>query len=287
MRAVGGNITVCLAGGREKLVRMRTYGVRFDVNCSILFTELPTVRRAAAAKAAGFSGVESWWPWQTMVPSDAEADAFVASITEAGVDLVSLNFHTGDMAAGERGIVSHPARVPEFRDNVAAVVEIARRTGCTRLNAPYGLRVPGVDVAEQDAVAIENLAFAAAAAGKVGAAVLIEPINSLDIPGFPVDTSGKALEVITRVGAPNAGLLADLYHLAKMGEDVADVLSRHRDSILHVQVADPPDRGAPGTGTLEFEPLFRQLARQGYDGWVGLESVPSDPADSSTSFGWL
>jgi hydroxypyruvate isomerase len=89
------------------------------------------------------------------------------------------------------------------------------------------------------------------------------------------------------VGAPNVGLLADLYHLAKMGEDVADVLSRHRKSILHVQVADPPGRGAPGTGALAFEPLFRQLAEQGYDGWAGLEYAPSDPADSASSFGWL
>jgi hydroxypyruvate isomerase len=256
------------------------------VNCSILFTELPVLQRASAARAAGFSGVEFWWPWETMVPCDVEADAFVGSIADAGVELVSLNFHTGDMAAGERGIVSNPSRVHDFRENVAAAVEIARRTGCTRLNAPYGLRVPGVDVAEQDAVAIENLAFAASAAGKVGASVLIEPINSVDIPGFPVDTSGKALEVIAKVGAPNAGLLADLYHLAKMGEDVADVLSRHRDSILHVQVADPPDRGAPGTGTLDFEPLFRQLADQGYDGWVGLEYVPADSADSASSFAW-
>ena len=266
---------------------VRTYGHRFDVNCSILFTELPVVRRASAAKAAGFHGVEFWWPWEAMVPSDAEADAFVASIADAGVDLVSLNFHAGDMAAGERGIVSHPARMREFRENVHAAVEIARRTGCTRLNAPYGLRVPGVDVAEQDAVAIENLAFAAGAAGKAGASVLVEPINSVDIPGFPVDTSGKALALIAEVGAPNIGLLADLYHLAKMEEDVADVLSRHRDSILHVQVADPPGRGAPGTGTLDFEPLFRQLAARGYDGWVGLEYVPTDPADSASSFAWL
>jgi hydroxypyruvate isomerase len=146
--------------------------------------------------------------------------------------------------------------------------------------------VPGADVAEQDAVAIENLAFAARAAGKAGASVLVEAVNSVDIPGFPVDTSDKAHTVIEKVGAPNVGFLADLYHLAKMGEDVADVLSRRRESIMHVQVADPPGRGAPGTGTLDFEPLFRQLAGQGYDGWAGLEYLPSDPADSSTSFGW-
>lgn len=261
--------------------------MRFDANCSILFAELPLAQRAAAAKAAGFGGVEFWWSWKGMAPTDAEADAFVASIVDAGVVLVSLNFHAGDMAAGERGIVSHPARTGEFRENVYAAVEIAVRTGCTRLNSPYGLRVPGVPLAEQDAVAVENLAFAAEAAGKAGASVLVEAINSVDIPGFPVDTAGKALAVIDKVGAPNVGLLADLYHLAKMGEDVGDVLDRHRDAILHVQVADPPGRGAPGTGSLDFEPLFRQLAGQGYAGWVGLEYLPADPADSATSFGWL
>jgi len=244
------------------------------------------LQRASAAKAAGFGGVEFWWPWEGMAPTDAEADAFVASIADAGVELVSLNFHTGDMAAGERGIVSHPSRVREFRENVAAAVEIAVRTGCTRLNAPYGLRVPGVDVAVQDAVAIENLAFAAQAAEKAGAAVLVEAINSVDIPGFPVDSSAKAMAVLAKTAAPNVGFLADLYHLAKMGEDVADVLSRYQESIAHVQVADPPGRGAPGTGTVDFEPLFRQLAGQGYGGWVGLEYVAGS-SGSASSFGWL
>jgi hydroxypyruvate isomerase len=266
---------------------MRTHGLRFDVNCSILFTELPLDRRPAAARAAGFAGVEFWWPWAAVTPADTEADAFVRAVTDAGIDLVSLNLHAGDMAAGERGIVSHPARAAEFRENVAAAVEIAGRAGCRRLNAPYGLRVPGVDTAEQDAAAIENLRFAAEAAARFGASVLVEPVNSVDIPGFPVDSSGKALAVIEKTGAANVGLLADLYHLAKMGENVAGVLNRHRESLLHVQVADPPGRGAPGTGTVDFEPLFRQLAGQGYDGWVGLEYLPADPADSTTSFGWL
>jgi hydroxypyruvate isomerase len=266
---------------------MRTYGMRFDVNCSILFTELPVLQRASAAKAAGFGGVEFWWPWEATAPSDADADAFVGSIKDAGVELVSLNFHTGDMAAGERGIVSHPSRVREFRENVAAAVEIAGRTGCTRLNAPYGLRVPGVDIAEQDAVAIENLAFAAQAAEKAGAAVLVEAINSVDIPGFPLDSSALAMAVITKTAAPNVGFLADLYHLAKMGEDVADVLGRYRESILHVQVADSPGRGAPGTGTVDFEPLFSRLAAQGHDGWVGLEYLPPDGGGSTAGFWWL
>jgi hydroxypyruvate isomerase len=266
---------------------VRTHGLRFDVNCSILFTELPVVARPAAARAAGFDAVEFWWPFEEMVPSDADADEFVAAIAVAAVELVSLNFHAGDMAAGERGLVSVPAAAGPFRENIGACVEIARRTGCRRLNAAYGNRLDGVDPAEQDAVAIENLTLAAEAAGAIGASVLVEAINSVDAPAFPIDSSDAAITVIDKVPAGNVAFLADLYHLAKMGEDVPHVLSRYRDRIAHVQIADPPGRGAPGTGTLDFEPLFAQLAAQGYTGSVGLEYVPLDPSDSSTSFGWL
>jgi hydroxypyruvate isomerase len=266
---------------------VRAHSLRFDVNCSILFTELPLLARPAAARAAGFDAVEFWWPFEEMVPTDAGADAFVDAIADAGVELVSLNFHAGDMAAGERGLVSVPSAAAAFRRSIGACAEIARRTGCRRLNAPYGNRIDGVDPAEQDAVAIENLTLAAEAAAAVGATVLVEAINSVDVPGFPIDSSDAAIAVIGKVPAGNVAFLADLYHLAKMGEDVPDVLSRYRDRIAHVQVADPPGRGAPGTGTLDFEPLFAQLAAQGYAGSVGLEYVPLDPADSSTSFSWL
>lgn len=266
---------------------MRTYGLRFDVNCSILFTELPLLERPAAAKAAGFDAVEFWWPFASYVPDDSEADAFVRAIRDAGVDLVSLNFHTGNMAAGERGILSDPGRARDFRENAGAVVEIARRTGCTRLNAPYGNRLPGTDPAEQDAVATENLTFAARAAQAIGATVLVEAINSVDVPAFPVDTSDKAAAVIDRVPAGNVAFLADFYHLAMMGESLPEVLARHSGRIAHVQLADPPGRGAPGTGTLDFEPLLRRLSESGYAGRVGLEYVPSDPSDSSGSFGWM
>jgi hydroxypyruvate isomerase len=266
---------------------VRTHGLRFDVNCSILFTELPLLARPAAARAAGFDGVEFWWPFEEMEPSDADADAFAAALADAGVELVSLNFHAGDMAAGERGLVSIPSAAAALRRNIGACVEIARRTGCKRLNAAYGKRLAGIDPAEQDAVAIENLTIAAGAAAAIGASVLVEAINSIDAPGFPIDSSAAAIAVIDKVPASNVGFLADLYHLAKMGEDVPRALAACRDRIEHVQVADPPGRGAPGTGTLDFEPLFAQLAAQGYAGRVGLEYNPVDPADSSTSFGWL
>jgi hydroxypyruvate isomerase len=270
---------------------VRTYGLRFDVNCSILFTELPLLKRPAAARAAGFEAVEFWWPFADPVPPDREADAFVAALGDAGVRLVGLNFIAGDMAAGERGLLSLPGRSAAFRDNIEACVGIAGRTGCTVLNALYGNRADGVPEHRQSELATENLTLAARAAARVGATVVVEAINRYDNPRAAVVSSRGALAVINEVrtgsGVGNIAFLADLYHLGKMGEDLPGLLASDAADIAHVQIADVPDRGAPGTGTLPYEQLFGQLAAEGYDGWIGCEYKPSDPADSTTSFGWM
>jgi hydroxypyruvate isomerase len=187
-------------------------------------------------------------------------------------------------------VLSVPHATAEFRRNIPATVELAARVGCTRLNAPYGNRLDPADATltrQQDDLAIENLRLAADAAATVGATVLIEPINSVDLPLFPIDTSAKAAAVIEMSQRVNVRMLADLYHLAVMSEDLSDTLSRYAPLIGHVQVADAPGRGAPGTGTLDFEPLFAQLTEQRYLGSIGLEYIPNDMTDSSTSFGWL
>jgi len=189
---------------------VRTPGLRFDVNCSILFTELPLLKRPEAARAAGFDAVEFWWPFADPVPGDHEVDAFTGALADAGVQLALLNFAGGDMAAGDRGLLGLPEGSAAFRANIDVCAGIAARTGCTILNALYGNRADGLSKQQQDELAAENLALA----------------------------------------------------------------------------ADVPDRGAPGTGELDFEALFGQLAAQGYAGWIGCEYKPSDPADSSTSFGW-
>ncbi len=137
--------------------------LRFDVNLSILFTELPLLQRPAAARRAGFDAVEFWWPWPVAVPSDAEVDAFVAAVRDAGVQLVGLNFFAGDMPGGDRGLVSWPARSAEFRDNVDVTVGIGERLGCRAFNALYGNRVDGVDPAAQDEHGAAQLALAARA----------------------------------------------------------------------------------------------------------------------------
>ena len=273
----------------ERLAAVRTYDLRFDVNCSILFTELPLLERAAAARAAGFEAVEFWWPFSEPVPSDREAEAFVKALGDAGVRLVLLNFAAGDMVAGDRGLLSLPAGSAAFRDNIDACVGIAGQTGCGVLNALYGNRVDGLPERQQDELAAENLALAADAAARAGASVVLEALNSYDSPRAAIVSSRGALAVINEVragGAANIGFLADVYHLGRMGENLPDVLARRSADIAHIQIADVPDRGAPGTGGLDFEALFGQLAAQGYPGWIGCEYKPTDPADSSTSFGW-
>jgi hydroxypyruvate isomerase len=266
-------------------------GLRFDVNCSILFTELPLERRPAAAAAAGFDAVEFWWPFAGPVPGDREADAFLSALGDAGVSLVSLNFAAGDMAAGDRGWASRPADSAAFRDNIQACAGLAGRAGCRALNALYGNRADGVDPSVQENLAVENLALAAAEASRIGATVLVEALNSYESPRYPLVSSAAALAVLDRVqaeaGVTNLAFLADLYHLARMGEDLAGMIAAHAGRIGHVQIADVPGRGAPGTGELAFGPLLRQLAACGYQGRVGLEYKPADPADSSASFGWL
>jgi hydroxypyruvate isomerase len=268
---------------------VRTYGLRFDVNCSILFTELPLLKRPAAARSAGFDAVEFWWPFAEPVPADHEVDRFVEAVGDAGVRLVLLNFVAGDIAAGERGLLSLPAGSAAFRDNIDVCTGIAERTGCGVLNALYGNRADGVSEQQQEEMATENLGLAAAAAARAGATVVVESLNSYDCPRAAIVSSQRALAVIGAVragGITNIAFLADVYHLGRMGENLAGTLACRAGDIAHVQIADVPDRSAPGTGQLDFEALFGQLAAQGYPGWVGCEYTPSDPADSSTSFGW-
>jgi hydroxypyruvate isomerase len=259
------------------------HSLSYEVNCSILFTELPLLERPAAAKQAGFDGVEFWWPFAQAVPADKDIDAFVAAIRDAGVQLVGLNFFAGDMPGGDRGLVSWPARAAEFRDNVDVTVGIGERLGCKAFNALYGNRVDGSSPEEQDELGAENLALAARAAARIGGTVLVEPVSGAS--AYPLLTAADALAVIGRTGEPNISLLADLYHLAVNGDDVDKVIANHADRISHVQIADAPGRNEPGTGSL---PLMRQLAdleAAGYRCWVGLEYKPSGA--SADSFGWI
>jgi len=257
----------------------RSGGLRYGVNCSILFTELPLSERPVAARSAGFEAVEFWWPFDTAVPSDAEADAFVAAIENAGVALASLNLFAGDMAAGERGLLSWPGRETEFRDSVEAALGIAERLGCRVFNALWGNRLDGVDPQAQDELGAENLRFAAQAAHRIDGTIAVEPISTSD--AYPLRTAADALAVIDRAPGPGVGLLADLYHLAVNGDDVDRVIAEHAGRIAHVQLADAPGRHQPGSGELPLRRYLAALRDRGYDGWVCLEYEPIGPSGES------
>ena len=267
---------------------MTDHGLRYEVNCSILFTELPLLERPAAARAAGFDAVEFWWPWPDQpVPADREVDAFVGAIQDAGVQLVGLNFFAGDLAGPDCGVLSIPDRVQQFRDNVDVTVGIGERLGVSAFNALFGNRVEGVSAQEQDALGRESISFAAKAADRIGGTVLVESVSGPK--PYPLRTAADAVAVVDDVratGAANVGFLLDLYHLAANGDDLDAAIAAYTDRTAHVQIADAPGRGEPGSGDLDLQRHLGALAAHVYAGCVGLEYKPTT-ATTPESFGWL
>ncbi|MDT7673392.1 MAG: hydroxypyruvate isomerase [Pseudonocardiales bacterium] len=263
--------------------------LRYDVNLSILFTELPLLERPAAAAAAGFTAVELWWPFSEPDPPERDLAALRRAITDAGTQLVGLNFDAGDMAAGDRGLLSRPAQSARFRTNIDVAVDFAASLGCTVLNALYGNTEPGVSQSTQRELATENLVLAARSASRVGATVVIEALNSHENARYPITSSRHALEIVDYLRVvhqvSNVAFLADLYHLARMGESVQRLVEQHAARFGHVQIADVPGRGQPGTGELDWDAVLTALTRHGYQGYVGLEYRPVGP--SADSFDWL
>jgi hydroxypyruvate isomerase len=263
-----------------------THSLPYLVNCSLLFTEEPLLRRPAAARAAGFSAVEFWWPFAEPVPGDREVDDFVAAVSDAGVALVGLNFFAGDLAGPDCGVLSIPDRSSQFRDNIDVTVGIGERLGVRGFNALYGNRIDGVDPGAQDELATENIVLAAKAAAGIGATVLIEPVSGPK--PYPLRTADDAVGVVRRAraaGAANVGFLCDVYHLASNGDDVDAAIASHADLTAHVQIADAPGRGEPGSGELDLDRYLTALQDHGYRGWVSLEYKPTSTTEASLA--WL
>lgn len=165
---------------------MKAGGRRYAVNLSILFAEVPLLQRPAAAREAGFTAVEFWWPFPDAVPGDRDVEKFVRAVQDAGVALVGLNFFAGDMPSGDRGLVSWPTRSTELCDNLDVDLGIGERLGCRAFNALYGNRIEDSTPEAQDALAVENLALAGRAAARVGGTVLLEPLSGAPRSALPV-----------------------------------------------------------------------------------------------------
>jgi hydroxypyruvate isomerase len=260
---------------------------KFSVNCSLIFTELTPYERPFAAAAAGFSFVEFWWPFSSASPGDTEVDAFVGSLRDAGVSLSMLNFFAGNMAAGERGVLSSVERGGEYRESLDVLIHLAEQTGCRVFNALYGNRHPGSTDALQDAIALERLAALSEFTDSTGSVIVLEPLSGIE--SYPLLTASQVIAIIENLrahgGTTNVKLLADLYHLSVNGDDVSRVLATLASQIGHVQIADAPGRSEPGSGRLPISRWLTELDAAEYKEKIGLEYRP--PAASVDCFTWL
>jgi hydroxypyruvate isomerase len=246
----------------------------YAANCSLLFTEVELLERPAAARAAGLEAIEFWWPWPDRpVPPDAEIDRFIAAVRAAGVQLIGLNFFAGDLAGPDCGVLSIPARSAAFRDNIEVAVGIGKVLGVGAFNALYGNRVPEASPQQQDELAAENLALAAEAAAGIDAMILIEPVSGPK--PYPLRTAGDVIAVLDLLEVSNAGFLCDLFHLANNGDDIDAALAAYANRIAHVQIADYPGRGEPGSGSLDLDRYLSMIQASGYSGYVCLEYIPT------------
>ena len=252
---------------------------KFSANLTFLFTELPFMARFAAAKANGFDAVEY------ICLFDHEPEALAEHLHRHHLKQVLLNVPHGDWAAGERGIAILPERTQEFRASIDKTIRYCHALDCHMVNCLAGITPPGADPAVLRATFIENLKYAASALKAAGIRLLIEPLNTRDIPGFNLTGTKQAYDIIQAVGSDNLFIQHDLYHMQIMEGDLAPTLTKYLTSIGHIQIADNPGRQEPGTGEINIPFLLAHLDRLGYPGHIGLEYKPS--TTTLESLEWL
>ncbi|HVL75226.1 MAG TPA: hydroxypyruvate isomerase [Noviherbaspirillum sp.] len=252
--------------------------MKLAANLTMLFNEVPFLDRFEQAARAGFRGVEFLFPY------GFHADQIAEKLDAYQLELVLHNLPAGDWEAGERGIACHPGRSAEFREGVEEALHYAKGLGVRQLNCLLGKLPPGTDREEATRTASDNLRYAADMLQEHGIRLLIEPINSFDIPGFSLTHTQQAVDLIRRTGSSNIYLQYDIYHMQRMEGELANTIKANRDVIGHVQVADNPGRFEPGTGEINYRFLFKLLDEIGYDGWVGCEYKPR--AGTVEGLGW-
>jgi len=252
---------------------------RFAANLSFLFQELPFLDRFQAAAAAGFRAVEFMFPY------DHTSAAVAERLTESGLENVLFNLSAGDWAAGDRGLACVPGREDEFRRSVSTALSYAHALGTPRLHAMAGVVPPGAARASFQPTYIANLRYAAGQLADAGITLLIEPINTRDVPGYFLNTQAQAAEVCAAVGLPNIRIQMDCYHMQITEGDIATKLRTYAALCGHVQIAGVPERHEPDTGEINYSYLFKLLDNIRYQGWVGCEYRPA--GKTVDGLGWL
>ncbi len=254
--------------------------MKIAANLSLLFTELPLIDRVVAAAAAGFDGVEIQFPYE--LPALRLKEALEA----AGMPLRLINLPAGDLMSGGAGLAAVPVRQAEFEAALQEALSYAAMARPALVNVLPGRLAEGVEPEKAKAFLIDNLRKAAEAFQRLGIGVVVEAINPLDMPGFLINTPAQLDELLKAVAHPNLAAQYDLYHMARQGLDIQAGIALLAGRIGHVQFADYPGRGAPGTGELHFAPLLKALRDSGYQGWLAAEYRPGE-AGTQASLGWL
>ena len=251
---------------------------KFAANLTMLFTERPFLDRFEHAAKAGFKAVEFLFPYAFNVGD------IKRRLDDHGLQLVLHNLPAGNWEAGERGIACHPDRIGEFREGVEKAIGYAGVLGVRQLNCLAGKAPAGVADDVLRRTLVENLRYAADAVKKAGLKLLIEPINTFDIPGFYVSRTAQAAGLLDEVGADNAFIQYDIYHAQRMEGELAATIEKYLPRIGHIQLADNPGRNEPGTGEINYPFLFAHLDRLGYGGWIGCEYKPATTTEAG--LGW-
>lgn len=252
---------------------------KFAANLSMMYQEHAFLDRFAAASRDGFRGVEFLFPYEF------KAAEIKQRLTDSGLTQALFNTPPGDWAAGERGLASLPGRETEFRAALAKALEYCAVLGNDRLHVMAGLIKPDQDRARHRATYLTNLGFAAQQAASLGVTIVIEPINTRDIPGFFLNRQDEAHQICREVGAANLKVQMDFYHCQIVEGDLAMKLKQYAAGVGHIQIAGVPDRHEPDLGEVNFPYLFELIDQVGYRGWIGAEYRPR--AATSAGLGWL
>ena len=252
---------------------------RFAANLTMLFNEVPFMERFAAAAKAGFKGVEYLFPY----PFPAEELA--GQLQTHGLTQVLHNLPAGNWEKGERGIAIFPDRVDEFKEGVTTAIAYAKTLKCPQVNCLAGILPQGADRQKHHDTLVSNLKFAATALKNEGIKLLVEQINTRDIPGFFLTSTRQAMALIEEVDSDNLYDQYDIYHMQIMEGDLARTIEANLPKIAHIQLADNPGRNEPGTGEINYPFLYDFLDKIGYKGWIGAEYKPK--GDTVAGLGWL
>jgi hydroxypyruvate isomerase len=252
---------------------------KFNANLTMLFKEVDFLDRFERAAEEGFKAVEFLFPYEW------DKDELKDRLDSNGLEMVLHNLPAGQWGAGERGLACLPDRVAEFREGVALAIEYATALGCPRLNCLAGIPPVTLTHEEKQEALVSNVRYAAEETQKAGIKLLIEALNSQDMPGFCLGSTKQVVDLLKEVDHPNAFIQYDIYHMQIMEGNLTRTIGQYIEKIGHMQLADVPGRHEPGTGEINFGNLFRAIDEMGYDGWIGCEYNPSGSTEAG--LGWV